>query len=114
MLITPVAALSMMLTNAEAVASMFFHDSGVPMWLLLYGSIGQVLFTLRFIYQWLYSRRGGVSVLPAGFWILSLVGASLIVNYGFMRRDPVLILGQSVGLIAYTRNLMLIKNKQKR
>jgi len=113
LLLTPLAALSMMLMNAEAVASTFFHDSGVPMWLLLYGSAGQVLFTLRFIYQWLFSRRGGASVLPAGFWVLSLIGASLIVSYGFMRRDPVLIIGQSVGIVAYTRNLILCKKNKK-
>lgn len=107
LVLTPVAAVSMMLTDADAVAGMFFHNKDVPMWLLVYGSTGQVLFTLRFVYQWWFSRRGGVSVLPTGFWILSLIGASLIVSYGIIRHDPVLILGQSFGLVAYARNIII-------
>lgn len=107
LILTPVAALSMMLMDAQAVSQMFFHNSDVPLWLLAYGSMGQALFTLRFVYQWYCSQRNGESVLPAGFWILSLVGSLLIVSYGVIRRDPVLIVGQSFGLVAYTRNLMI-------
>lgn len=107
LIITPVAVLSMLLMDAEVVSQMFFHNSDVPLWLLLYGSAGQLLFTLRFVYQWYCSRRCGASVLPAGFWFLSLVGALLIVSYGIVRRDPVLIVGQSFGLVAYTRNIII-------
>lgn len=113
LILTPVAVLSMLLMDAQALSRMFFHNGDVPLWLLVYGSTGQVLFTLRFVYQWYYSRRGGVSVLPAGFWILSLIGASLIVSYGIIRLDPVLIVGQAFGLVAYTRNLVLIKRENK-
>ncbi len=31
----------------------------------------------------------------------------MIVIYGAIRLDPVLILGQSVGFVAYTRNLLI-------
>jgi lipid-A-disaccharide synthase-like uncharacterized protein len=51
-------------------------------------------------------------MLPAGFWIISLAGSIIIVSYGLFRRDPVLILGQSIGFISYTRNLVLIKNNK--
>lgn len=53
------------------------------------------------------SRRTGHSELPAGFWLLSLFGSLLIVSYAIVRLDPVLIVGQSFGLVAYTRNLMI-------
>lgn len=79
----------------------------MPVWLLILGSAGQAVFSLRFVYQWIYSSRHGESVLPAGFWIMSLSGSALIVLYGVIRHDPVLILGQSVGFGAYARNLIL-------
>jgi lipid-A-disaccharide synthase-like uncharacterized protein len=82
------------------------------MWLLVFGSAGQVIFTLRFVYQWIYSARRNESILPATFWIISLVGSGIIVAYGIFRLDPVLILGQSVGFIAYSRNIV-IGHKQK-
>ena len=85
----------------------FLHNADVPLSLLLLGTAGQAVFTLRFVYQWLYSRRRGDSLLPAGFWMLSLAGSSMIVLYACLRHDPVLIVGQSFGLAAYLRNLML-------
>lgn len=93
--------------NADNVIDQFFSNSEIPTWMLIYGSAGQVIFTFRFIYQWLYSRKRGESKLPAGFWIISLTGSLAIVSYAIMRGDPVLILGQSVGLVAYSRNLWL-------
>lgn len=117
LLLTPIAAVSMMLTDAQAIAGMFFHNTSIPAWMLVYGSAGQVLFTLRFVWQWYYSRRNGVSLLPAGFWMMSLAGAALIVSYGIMRHDPVLVIGHSFGIVTYTRNLMIghrtIKNRQR-
>ena len=87
--------------------ALFLQNSSIPLWLVIFGSAGQVIFTLRFIYQWYYSRSQGESQLPRGFWWISLFGSSVIVCYGLLRLDPVLILGQSVGFIAYIRNLMI-------
>lgn len=114
LLLTPVVATVCVAGQAEALFVRFFRNEEVPLWLLLFGSAGQVLFTLRFVYQWLYSRGDGQSYLPAGFWIISLVGALIIVSYALLRRDPVLIVGQSVGIVAYTRNLCLIRNERKK
>jgi lipid-A-disaccharide synthase-like uncharacterized protein len=86
----------------------FLHNDEVAPWLLIFGSVGQVLFTLRFLYQWLYSRRKQESQLPAGFWIISLIGSTMILTYGIIRTDIVLMLGQGFGFIAYARNLYLI------
>lgn len=113
LMLTPIAAICFVAGNAEAFTARFLHNEAVPLWLLLFGSAGQVLFTLRFVYQWLYSRKEGKSRLPAGFWAISLIGSLTIVTYGLLRLDTVLIVGQSFGIIAYIRNLILIKNEKK-
>ena len=106
-LLLPPAAILYLLNDIPAFIDQFFRNERVPLWLLVYGSLGQIIFTLRFVYQWLYSRRQHQSLLPAGFWIISLAGSLIIISYAIYRRDPVLILGQSTGLLAYTRNLYL-------
>ena len=107
LLLTPVAAILYMLKDASACVDQFFRNEKIPLWLLVYGSMGQIIFTLRFVYQWIYSKRKDESLLPIGFWVISLLGALIIVSYAIYRRDPVLILGQSTGLIAYSRNIYL-------
>ncbi len=109
LLLTPAVAIGLMIGNAAAVIEKLFRNDDIPLWLIVYGCSGQILFTLRFIYQWYYSRKEGESELPAGFWIISLTGSLLIVSYALVRHDPVLILGQSVGLVAYIRNLFILK-----
>ncbi len=104
---TPVVALCMVLHNVPAFVADFFQNEEVPLWLLLFGSMGQIIFTLRFVYQWYVSSRLRMSVLPAGFWLISLVGSGIIIAYGVYRSDPVLILGQSFGFLAYVRNLVI-------
>lgn len=111
LILTPAAAIGFAVTHADTFIHDFFRNEKVPLWLLLFGSAGQIIFTLRFVYQYLYSRRKGESLLPAGFWIISLVGSGAIVAYGLVRHDPVLILGQSVGFIAYTRNIWIYKKE---
>lgn len=106
-LLPPAAATAVALLHPDALLSLF-NGSDIPLWLLIYGSAGQIIFTLRFIYQWYYSSRRGMSVLPAGFWIISLAGSLTIVSYAVMRLDPVLIVGQSFGVLAYTRNLIIL------
>lgn len=107
LLLTPVAAIVYMLEDAGAFVDQFFRNEKIPLWLLIYGSMGQIIFTLRFVYQWIYSKRKDESLLPIGFWIISLFGSLIIVSYAIYRRDPVLILGQSTGLLAYGRNIYL-------
>jgi lipid-A-disaccharide synthase-like uncharacterized protein len=109
----PIVALVFLLHDAGAFVDTFLHNDKVPLWLLVFGSAGQVIFTVRFIYQWYYSYRRHHSILPVGFWIISLVGSGIIVSYGIVRLDPVLIIGQSVGFIAYSRNIVLYKNNRK-
>ena len=72
------------------------------------GLLGQVLFFSRFLVQWLASEKTGKSVVPVSFWYLSIGGGGLLLFYAIWRKDPVIILGQLVGLFVYIRNLMLI------
>ena len=85
-----------------------FKNEAIPLWLLVLGIISQVVFTFRFVYQWIYSEYKKESILPLGFWILSLSGSLLILTYAIFRLDPVLFLGHGLGLIIYSRNIYLI------
>ena len=107
LMLTPVAAVLMLLRNAAEYLQSFFFNDDIPFWLVIFGSAGQIIFTLRFVYQYFYSQRKHQSALPAGFWVISLIGSGVIIAYGLFRRDPVLILGQSFGFVAYIRNLMI-------
>lgn len=69
------------------------------------------MFTLRFVYQFIFSHRRHVSVLPRGFWIISLAGSGMIITYGIIRLDAVLIIGQAFGFVTYIRNLILGSGK---
>ena len=80
---------------------------------LLIGFFGQGLFASRFIIQWIYSEKKGESTIPIIFWYLSIIGGIFLLIYAIFRRDPVIITGQIFGVFIYTRNLILIKKKEK-
>ncbi len=108
----PLTALLMMLCDLPGFVNNFFHNDAVSLPLLLFGSAGQIIFTVRFIYQWYYSFKRHESILPVGFWVISLIGSGMIVAYGIFRLDIVLILGQSVGFVAYSRNIIINKKSK--
>jgi len=72
------------------------------------GLLGQVLFTGRMIVQWLVSERAKRSVVPAAFWWMSLIGATMLLTYFLWRKDLVGVLGQGTGWLIYIRNLYLL------
>jgi lipid-A-disaccharide synthase-like uncharacterized protein len=81
-------------------------------WLTI-GLLAQLMFSARFIVQWLASESAGRSVMPVSFWYLSLAGGVLLLAYALYRLDPVFILGQLMGLLVYGRNLQLIRGSQR-
>ena len=85
--------------------------SNLELFFLIIGFIGQGLFASRFIVQWVYSERKGESYIPVIFWYLSIFGGFGLLTYAIFRQDPVIILGQSFGIIIYLRNLILIYKK---
>lgn len=90
----------------------FFKKENISIWLLIWGSISQVIFTFRFVYQWIYSEKLKESFLPLGFWLLSLIGSIMILIYAILRRDPVLFIAHIFGSIIYIRNLIIFKKEQ--
>ncbi len=82
-------------------------------WLAI-GFAGQAIFTARFLVQWAASERKRDSVVPVAFWWLSLVGGAILLAYVSYQRDPVLIVGQSLGVFIYVRNLMLVGKSRRR
>jgi lipid-A-disaccharide synthase-like uncharacterized protein len=77
------------------------------------GFLGQVVFFMRFLVQWIASERRGESVIPVAFWFLSLGGATILLTYAIHIHDPVFTLGQTCGFLIYIRNLMLIYKKRR-
>lgn len=73
----------------------------------LIGIVGQLLLNFRYFYQWYFSERAHESLLPLGFWIISAVASVMVVVYSLYRDDIVLLVAQSLGLIAYSRNIYI-------
>ena len=76
------------------------------------GFAGQLLFSARFIVQWILSERKGRSYIPMAFWYFSIAGGMTLLAYAIHRQDPVFIAGQAFGLIIYLRNLTLISRER--
>jgi len=76
-------------------------------WLVI-GFLGQAMFSLRFVFQWIMSERAGRSIVPEIFWYFSVAGGVVLLAYAIWRQDPVFIVGQGAGLAIYARNLFFI------
>ena len=85
-----------------------FHNPNIPQWLLYLGIISQITFTFRYVYQWMSSEISKKSHLPLGFWIISILGAILIITYSIFRLDPVLFISHVAGIFMYSRNIYFI------
>lgn len=83
--------------------------------LVLFGLIGQMLFMMRFVAQWLYSEKVGRSAVPEVFWFFSIGGGVVLLVYAILKNDFVFIVGQALGLFIYARNIFFIhKTKARR
>ncbi len=110
--IFPVLLVIYSFNNNQFDIERIFRNDNIPMWLIILGSIAQIIFTLRFVYQWIYSEKKKESILPMGFWILSMTGSLLIIIYAVLRKDPVLFTGHIFGSLVYIRNIFLLKNSK--
>lgn len=110
-LATPFLAFLIILKNWDIHYQQLFNNEEIPLVLLLWGIAGQIIFTFRFVYQWIYSERKGESCLPTGFWLISILGSTMILSYAVYRIDPVLLLGQGFGILVYSRNIVLIRKQ---
>ncbi|MDA0176098.1 MULTISPECIES: lipid-A-disaccharide synthase N-terminal domain-containing protein [Mesoflavibacter] len=111
LLLMPVFVTVFYFNNNEIDTVKLFKNEAIPLWLLLLGIISQIVFTFRFVYQWMYSEKHKESSLPFGFWALSLIGSILILTYAIFRKDPVLLVGHLLGATIYVRNLIILKKQ---
>lgn len=103
----PLVALIIVVFFYQDVFTNILNNEDISTALFVLGVAGQILFTMRFVLQWVYSEKRKKSELPPLFWVCSIIGSVLILSYGVLRKDPVLILGHVTGLVVYFRNLYL-------
>jgi lipid-A-disaccharide synthase-like uncharacterized protein len=89
--------------------TLFHADTPFELAWVGFGLAGQLLFTARFLVQWIASERARRSVVPVAFWYFSMGGGVMLLAYAIYRADPVFILGQIMGVFIYARNLWLIR-----
>jgi len=77
------------------------------------GFLAQLMFSMRFIVQWIASERARRSIVPETFWYFSLFGGALLLAYAIYRLDPVFMLGQAMGLVIYARNIYFIRSHKR-
>src|SRR5436309_12766174 len=96
----------MLIDLSQAIGS-YLHEVFVAkfQWWVLLGYLAQIMFTMRFLVQWIASERAGKMVMPIAFWFFSIGGGALLLAYALSIRAPVFILGLSSGVFAYGRNL---------
>jgi lipid-A-disaccharide synthase-like uncharacterized protein len=82
--------------------------SSIELAWLAFGFAAQSMFFMRFVLQWIASERVKRSIVPATFWYFSFAGGLMLFIYAVHRADPVIMLGQLMGLFIYARNIYLI------
>ncbi len=117
----PVRILLILLPVA-ATSSLFFyispaHGGELLIWhpMIIVGTVGQLALNLRFVYQWYYSEKHKSSILPVGFWQISVWASVLVIIYSLFHPvldiEPVLLISQSLGIVVYIRNLWIFKRQ---
>ena len=81
-------------------------------WTLI-GFVGQGLFMMRFIFQWIASEKAKKSVMPEVFWYFSLGGGLIVLIYAIHREDIVIMFGQALGVFIYLRNIYFVHKNKK-
>ncbi len=92
----------------ESLTSYFANTPTVELIWLAVGFAAQLMFSARFLVQWIASEKARASVMPVAFWYFSLAGGLMLFAYAIYRMDPVFIMGQSFGVVVYSRNLYLL------
>ena len=103
----PILALFWLISSETYHLQKIIGNKDISFALMLWGLIGQIVFTFRFVVQWFYSEKKKQSVLPIDFWIFSIIGSIMVLSYAIIRRDPVIFVGQLFGFVVYFRNILL-------
>lgn len=78
-----------------------------------FGFAGNILFSSRFILQWLSSEKSKKVVVPAYFWHLSFWGSVINLVYAFHIDNAPIIFGVCFLPFIYGRNLVLLKRSRQ-
>ena len=97
----------------EAALDFFKVETRAELIWVFIGLGAQLLFSMRFIIQWIASEKERRSVVPELFWWFSITGGMTLLAYAVHRQDPVFILGQALGVVIYIRNLWLIHAEKR-
>jgi lipid-A-disaccharide synthase-like uncharacterized protein len=81
--------------------------------LSVFGLSGNLIFSTRFLVQWISSERQGESVIPVAFWYLSIAGSLVLFTYFTVRHDPVGTLAYVPNSFVYARNLYLVRKRKQ-
>ena len=81
-------------------------------WWVAFGTAGQLIFFSRWIIQWFLSERSKVSHIPLAFWWCSLFGGIITLIYAHHIESFPFMLAQAIGIIVYSRNLILIHRRK--
>jgi lipid-A-disaccharide synthase-like uncharacterized protein len=100
--------MDLLATAADKFVAWWGSTPGVEKAWLAVGLMAQLLFSMRFLVQWIASERARRSIVPEMFWYFSCTGGFLLLAYALYRGDPVFILGQGTGLLIYARNIHFI------
>jgi lipid-A-disaccharide synthase-like uncharacterized protein len=79
-------------------------------WVFAIGFAAQGIFAIRMAAQWVLSESKGSSQSPIIFWQLSLLGSFMLLLYGGLRNDFVIIAGQTLSYFIFIRNLVLSRS----
>jgi lipid-A-disaccharide synthase-like uncharacterized protein len=85
---------------------------GIGPWEII-GFVGLLVFSSRFVVQWIVSEIKKESVIPVSFWYLSIVGSLFLLSYALYRADPIFILSYLFNGLIYGRNLYFIYKKRR-
>ncbi len=99
---------------SHAIGGYFYNVFVLKLsWGVMVGFVGQLMFTMRFVVQWIATERARRSVFPIAFWFFSIGGGIVLFGYALTIRDPVFILGQGFGVFVYARNLYFVFRERR-
>lgn len=110
--VVPLIVVGLMLSDLRSFKADFLPNENMPLALLILGLLGQIVYKLRFVAQWVHSFKRKESVLPMSFWGLAVAGSLILIVYGLIRHDWVLVAGQ-VSIVPSIRNIMIEQNQRK-
>ncbi|MFK5980747.1 MAG: lipid-A-disaccharide synthase N-terminal domain-containing protein [Rhizobiaceae bacterium] len=96
-----------------SLATWWANTSSTEIIWLTVGFGAQLMFSMRFLIQWIASEKARASIVPETFWYFSFAGGAMLLVYAIYRVDPVFIMGQATGLLIYSRNIYFIWSNKK-